>query len=109
MILAVCSSNPGTMTIALVGLGVVVTVEHAYSKVKPLFEGKYRAEQAYYNRLPDSMKQACPLESTHEAKPLEKFGQVYGPQIESTIEPGSGGKDSLRGTAPDGAPISPLW
>jgi len=108
VIISACS-NPGTMTIALVSLGVVVTVEYAYSKVKPLFERQYRAEEAYYVQLPASLKQACPLEWTQEAKPLEKFGKVYGPRLGSTIEPGSKGTAPLQlATAPKG-PIPLLW
>ncbi len=100
VIIAACS-NPGTMTIVLVGLGVVITVEYAYSKIKPLFDGRCRAEQAYYARLPESLKQACPLEWIREDRPLEKFGKIYGPRFANLAR-----LDAARPFAPpyEGAP-----
>ncbi len=80
VIIAACS-NPGTAIIVLSGLGTVVTVDYAYPKIKALFDGRARARDAYYSRLPDEMKQVCPLEWVREERPLEKFGKSWGPKL----------------------------
>lgn len=65
-VLVVGFSNPGTAVLIVAGAGSVIVAEMAYSAVKPLFEREMRAYAAYYERMPDSMKGASPMESVPE-------------------------------------------
>jgi len=107
VIIGACA-NPGTATIVLVSLGVVITVEYAYSKIKPLFERDLQAHQAYYARLPASFRQVSPVEWVRESRALEGFGKTYGPRI--AAEPGKSPADLARTEPAFGGGVAPsLW
>ena len=81
IVAAVCDPEPSTKSLLLVGAGMILLVESTYPRVKALFDGRYVAEQAFYARLPEHMKQASPQEWVREDRPLEKLGKTWGPRI----------------------------
>ena len=76
-------SNPGTTVILIGAIGVAVAVDLSYQAIAPLLSGYASGRVAYFEQLPSSMRNVCPLEWIKENRQLERFGELYGPRLPS--------------------------